>query len=63
MRDPEMGSSCLAEKRMIEQIATGTASTPFMKVGDRIQIEMKDRNGQSIFGLIDQTVKPAVIES
>jgi fumarylacetoacetate (FAA) hydrolase len=48
---------------MIEQIANGTASTSFMKVGDRIQIEMKDRNGQSIFGLIDQTVKPAVIES
>jgi fumarylacetoacetate (FAA) hydrolase len=60
--NPEMGSSCLAEKRVIEQIATGAAATSFMKVGDRIQIEMKDRGGQSIFGLIDQTVKPAVIE-
>ncbi len=60
--NPEMGSSCLAEKRMIEQIGTGTASTPFMKVGDRIHIEMKDRNGRSIFGAINQQVKSAVIE-
>lgn len=60
--NPEMGSSCLAEKRMIEQIATGAASTSFMKVGDRIQIEMKDRNGNSIFGLIDQTVKAAEVD-
>jgi len=60
--NPEMGSSCLAEKRMIETIATGDASTPFMKIGDRIEIEMKDRNGHSIFGLIDQSVKAAVFE-
>lgn len=55
--DHTKGSSCLAEKRMIEKITTGTIQTPFMKVGDHIQIEMKDPNGQSIFGQISQTVR------
>ena len=54
--DPSVGSSCLAEKRMIEQIKLGEIKTPFMKVGDTISIEMKDENGQSIFGEINQRV-------
>lgn len=54
--DPKRGSSCLAEKRMIEQINTGSIQTPFMKVGDRVRIEMKDLEGRSLFGAIDQTV-------
>lgn len=56
--NPEMGSSCLAEKRMIEKINDGEIKTPFMKVGDHIQIEMRNRQGQSIFGEIHQVVKP-----
>ena len=54
--DPARGSSCLAEKRMIETIASGKPETPFMKVGDRICMEMKDAHGKSIFGCIDQKV-------
>ena len=57
--NPEMGSSCLAEKRMIEQINEGAVKTPFMKVGDRIQMEMKNSAGQSIFGQINQVVVKA----
>jgi fumarylacetoacetate (FAA) hydrolase len=57
--NPETGSSCLAEKRMIEQINEGSVKTPFMKVGDRIHMEMKDANGRSIFGLINQLVVKA----
>lgn len=57
--DPAQGSSCLAEKRMIEQIADGAIKTPFMKVGDRVRMEMKDASGQSIFGVIDQVVHQA----
>ena len=30
--------------------------TPFMRFGDRIRIEMKDRAGHSIFGAIEQEV-------
>jgi fumarylacetoacetate (FAA) hydrolase len=54
--DRSRGSSCLAERRMIEQIDTGSPKTPFMKVGDRVEIEMFDANGQSIFGRIAQKV-------
>lgn len=57
--NPEMGSSCLAEKRMIEQINEGSVKTPFMKVGDRIQMEMKSPDGKSIFGQINQVVVKA----
>jgi fumarylacetoacetate (FAA) hydrolase len=55
-RDPGAGSSCLAERRMIETIADGKPSTQFMKFGDRIRIEMLDEAGRSIFGAIDQKV-------
>ncbi|WP_062061283.1 fumarylacetoacetate hydrolase family protein [Aquimarina longa] len=51
------GSSCLAEVRCLEIIKNGKATTPFMKFGDRIEIEMKNNQGESIFGKIDQTVK------
>ncbi|KYG66967.1 2-keto-4-pentenoate hydratase [Bdellovibrio bacteriovorus] len=51
------GSSCLAEKRMIEQIETGSIKTPFMKAGDTIEMEMLDEKGHSIFGRIFQKVK------
>lgn len=54
--DPEAGSSCLVEKRMIEKIQEGTFKTPFMKVGDTIRIEMKDSKGISVFGTIFQKV-------
>lgn len=54
--DPSRGSSCLVERRMIETIEKGKPETPFMKVGDRIRIEMKDASGRSIFGAIDQMV-------
>jgi fumarylacetoacetate (FAA) hydrolase len=54
--DRSAGSSCLAEKRMLEIVANGTASTEFMKFGDKVRIEMLDDNGDSIFGAINQKV-------
>lgn len=54
--DRSQGSSCLAEKRMLEQVETGRASTSFLQFGDRVRIEMFDRGGRSIFGAIDQRV-------
>jgi len=50
------GYSCIAERRMVETIATGAAVTPFLGKGDRVRIEMLDETGVSIFGTIDQTV-------
>ncbi|WP_417519565.1 fumarylacetoacetate hydrolase family protein [Minwuia sp.] len=51
-----LGYSCIAEIRMIETIADGKPSTPFMRFGDRVKIDMLDEDGQSIFGSIDQKV-------
>jgi fumarylacetoacetate (FAA) hydrolase len=58
-QDRSAGSSCLAEKRSLEQIADGKPSTPFLKFGDRVRIEMLDASGQSLFGAIDQKVVKA----
>ncbi len=55
-RDLSVGSSCLAERRMIETIEQGKPVTPFMRFGDRIRIEMLDRDRVSILGAIDQKV-------
>ncbi|ASD65116.1 fumarylacetoacetate hydrolase family protein [Bdellovibrio bacteriovorus] len=55
--DHANGSSCLAEKRMIEQIETGAIKTPFMKSGDTVEMEMFNAKGESIFGRIFQKVK------
>ena len=54
--DRSVGSSCIVERRAIEMIERGSPKTPFMKFGDRVRIEMLDREGRSIFGAIDQTV-------
>lgn len=51
-----VGSSCLAEKRMIEKINSGEFITPFMKVGDTIKIQMSNAQGEDLFGSIEQKV-------
>ncbi len=56
--EPDRGSSCLAEKRMLEKINEGVIKTPFMKVGDTIRMEMRDDKGRSLFGVIEQKVVP-----
>jgi fumarylacetoacetate (FAA) hydrolase len=52
------GYSCIAEKRAIETIQSGKPATEFMKFGDTIRIEMKGKDGQSIFGAIEQKIVP-----
>ena len=61
--DRSAGSACLAEKRMLETLAQGKPSTPFMQFGDRVRIEMFDQAGQSIFGAIEQTVRKYPVPS
>jgi fumarylacetoacetate (FAA) hydrolase len=53
-KDWSHGYSCIAEKRAIETIEGGQPKTGFMKFGDTIRIEMKGKDGQSVFGAIDQ---------
>jgi len=55
--DRSQGSCCIAEKRCLETIETGKAVTAFMQPGDSVKIEMLDKQGQSIFGAIDQKVQ------
>ena len=51
-----VGYSCIAEVRMIETIRDGQPKTRFMTFGNSIKLEMLNREGQSIFGAIDQQV-------
>jgi fumarylacetoacetate (FAA) hydrolase len=50
------GASCLIEKRAIEMLLDGKASTEYLKVSDSVRIEIKGKDGQSVFGAIEQTV-------
>ena len=56
--DTALGASCFAERRTVEALRDGKPSTPFMKFGDVVRIEMKDRDGRSIFGVIEQRIEP-----
>jgi fumarylacetoacetate (FAA) hydrolase len=53
-----VGYSCLAEARMVENMAGGSPKTQFLRFGDTVRIEMKTPGGHSIFGAIEQTVEP-----
>ncbi|MBB6252630.1 fumarylacetoacetate hydrolase family protein [Nitrospirillum iridis] len=53
-----VGYSCLAEVRTVETLRQGQATTPFLRFGDTVRIEMRDAQGASIFGAIEQTVAP-----
>jgi fumarylacetoacetate (FAA) hydrolase len=56
--DPARGVSCIAERRARETIATGGVITPFLCAGDRVEIEMRDAIGVSIFGAISARIVP-----
>ena len=55
-KDWPKGYSCIAEKRAIETLLDGQPSTEYMRYGDTIRIEMKGKDGQSVFGAIDQSI-------
>jgi fumarylacetoacetate (FAA) hydrolase len=55
--DRSRGAACIAERRMLETLEGGKPITPFLRFGDRVRIEMRDADGSSIFGAIDQEVE------
>jgi fumarylacetoacetate (FAA) hydrolase len=57
-QDTGKGASCLAEQRTVEKLRDGEPSTPFLKYGDTVRIEITDADGASIFGAIEQTIAP-----
>ena len=56
-QDTSTGASCFAERRTVEALETGEPVTPFLSFGDRVRIEMLDREGRSIFGAIEQRIE------
>ncbi len=61
--DRSKGSSCIAEKRMLEILHQGKPMTPFMQCQDHVRIEMLNQQGQSIFGAIEQQVTKIKVEA
>ena len=57
--DTSKGASCLAEQRVVETLRDGKPSTPFLKFGDSVRIDITDADGASIFGAIEQIVRQA----
>ena len=54
--DTGKGASCLAEQRTVETLRDGKPSTPFLRFGDTVRIEMTDADGASVFGAIEQVI-------
>lgn len=50
------GSTCIAERRVIELIENGEVATPFMRFGDRVTMRARNEFGNEPFGAIDQRV-------
>ena len=55
--DTSKGASCFAEQRTVETLRDGKPSTPFMKFGDVVRIEMLNSDGSHIFGAIEQRIE------
>jgi fumarylacetoacetate (FAA) hydrolase len=55
--DKSTGYACLMEKRLVEQVEQGEAKTAFLRFGDTVRIEMRDEQGASVFGAIEQRVE------
>jgi len=55
--DTSKGASCFAERRTVETLRDGQPSTPFMKFGDVVRIEMANSDGSLIFGAIEQRIE------
>lgn len=54
-----VGSCCIAEQRMLEIIAHGAPKTGFMRFGDTVRVDVREPDGRSLFGTIEQTVQEA----
>ena len=55
-REWPKGYGCIAEKRAMETIQDGAPKTDYMRFGDTVRIELKGKDGESVFGAIEQNV-------
>ncbi|MFT4196341.1 MAG: fumarylacetoacetate hydrolase family protein [Pseudoxanthomonas sp.] len=58
-QDTALGASCLAEQRTVETLRDGQPSTPFLRFGESVRIEVLAADGSSPFGAIEQRIEPA----
>lgn len=54
--DASRGCSSIATRRKLESTQNGAAKTPWLAQGDNLTVDMKGRDGQSVFGALDQDV-------
>jgi fumarylacetoacetate (FAA) hydrolase len=57
--NPAAGSACITEAR-VRQILAGEPEErlrPYLRHGDRVRMEVRNAQGQSVFGLIDQSIQ------
>lgn len=52
----QQGYTSIARKRAAQVVQSGIASTDYLKDGDKLTIDMKGKDGMSLFGAINQTV-------
>jgi fumarylacetoacetate (FAA) hydrolase len=50
------GYTSIANKRAAQVLESGSATTDYLQDGDKLVIDMKGKDGASIFGAIHQTV-------
>lgn len=50
------GYASIIQKRAMETALQGVPSTGYLQFGDSVRVEMKNKEGHSIFGAIDQTL-------
>jgi len=59
-KEAKRGYSCIADKRCLETLAGGAAVTPYLRFDDSVRIEMLGADGKSLFGAIEQVLKPVL---
>ncbi|WEJ57530.1 fumarylacetoacetate hydrolase family protein [Devosia sp. FJ2-5-3] len=59
IKENGIGFACIAEARTSEKAKFGAARTPFLKAGDRLRIAAIGKDGQSVFGDMDNLVQTA----
>lgn len=57
IKENGIGFACIAEARTAEKAKFGAARTPFLKAGDRLRIAAIGKDGQSVFGDMDNTIQ------
>ena len=57
--DESVGCGCIGEIRALETLRGGKPATPLFRFGDEVRIEHFDREGNSVFGRIQQRFVPA----